>query len=109
MITCILYKKKQRENNSILRHEQEQDNLAGRKLMKKPVNFVHTKNAIIADAVQLDLVPLPERPVTIAGEIGKKNSHVVKVADLERYLDDAFQSNLLKKQHEVTYRNALIN
>lgn len=102
MITCILYKKKQRENNSILRHEQEQDNLAGKKLMKTQ-SIAFTKNAIIDDAVQLDLVPLPERPVTIAGEIGKKNSHVVKVADLERYLDDAFRSNLLKKQHEVTY------
>jgi len=31
----------------------------------------------------------------------QKNSHVVKTTDLERYVEKAMQSNLLKTQHEA--------
>jgi hypothetical protein len=50
-------------------------------------------------AVEFDLVPLPERP--LSRELAKKHSLVVKVADLEHFVDNALKSDLLKKQHEV--------
>jgi len=40
VVICILYKKKQRENKSILRHEQEQDNLDGKMRFKNKCNII---------------------------------------------------------------------
>ncbi|XP_059483040.1 receptor-type tyrosine-protein phosphatase C-like isoform X2 [Neocloeon triangulifer] len=54
-------------------------------------------------AVELDLLPMPERSATRKSYFARQNdpfSKIVGVAELEKYIENAITTDLLKKQHE---------